>query len=69
MSIAQQVATPNPSRPARARSRPAQLAPARRRVRALVRICGLLALTALAVTLTIGTVAVGLVLLVSNVAS
>jgi hypothetical protein len=69
MSIAQQVATPTPSRPARRPSRPTHLAPARKPLRALLRICGLVAITAVAVALTIGTVAVGLVLLASNLAS
>jgi ferric-dicitrate binding protein FerR (iron transport regulator) len=69
MSIAQQVATPTPSRPARRPSRPLRPAPRRRPVRALLRICGLVAVTAVAVALTIGTVAVGLALIASNLAS
>jgi len=66
MSIAQQVATPSPSESARRPSRPLTPAPARRPVRALFRIVGLVALMSLGVTLTLGTIAVLLVLVASN---
>jgi hypothetical protein len=66
MSIAQQVATPNPSQQARHPSRPLVPAPKRRRVRALLGIAGLVAVMAVGVTLTLGTVAVLLVLVASN---
>jgi len=69
MSIAQQVATPTPSRPARRPAHALRPAPRRRPIRGLMRIFGLVALTAVAVALTIGTVAVGLVLLASNITS
>jgi hypothetical protein len=68
MSIAQQVATPTPSRPARRPSGPLQPAPVRRPGRALVRIFGLIALTALGVSLTLGTIAVAVLLVASNLA-
>ena len=69
MSIAQQVATPTPSRPARRTSAPLQPAPARRPVLVSLRIAGLLTITALGVALTVGTVAVALLFVLSNLAS
>jgi hypothetical protein len=69
MSIAQQVATPTPSRTARRASAPLQPAPPRRPVRVFLRIAGLLAITALGVALTVGAVAVALVLVLSSIAS
>ena len=68
MSIAQQVATPNPSEPARRPSRPLVPAPDRHRVRALFRLGGLVALMSLGLTLALGTVAVLLILVASNLA-
>jgi hypothetical protein len=68
MSIAQQVATPTLSRPARRPSAPLQPTPVRRPVRVLVRIGGLVAITALGVTLTLGAVAVALLVIASNLA-
>ncbi len=66
MSIAQQVATPTPSRPARRPSAPLQPVPARRPGRVLLCIAGLVAITALGFALTLGTVAVALLLVASN---
>jgi len=66
MSIAQQVATPTPSERTRHASRPLVPARKRHRIRALLGIGGLVVVMALGVTLTLGTVAVLLVLVASN---
>ncbi|MDQ1475830.1 MAG: hypothetical protein QOE62_1059 [Actinomycetota bacterium] len=66
MSIAQQIATraapPRPRRPAS----PLHPVPARRRVHALVRIACLLSMTALGAALTVGMVAIGIMVVASN---
>jgi hypothetical protein len=69
MSIAQQVATPTPSGPARRPSAALQPAPARRPVQVSLRIAGLLAITALGVALSVGTVAIAFLLVMSNLTS
>jgi hypothetical protein len=66
MSIAQQVATPSASEPARHRSGRLDTAPKRRPIRALLGISGLIAVIALGLTLTLGTLAVVMTLVVSN---
>ena len=68
MSIAQQVATPTPARPARRPSSPLQPAPPRRPFRVMLRIAGLVTITALGLALTLGTVAVLLLFVASNLA-
>jgi len=65
MSIAQQVATPTPSGKARCPAAPLQPG-ARRPVRTLLAIAALIAVTALGAVLTLGAVAIGLLLVVSN---
>lgn len=66
MSIAQQIATPTPKSRARRPSAPLQLVPAPRRAYTLGRIFVLVAITALGTALLAGTVAVGLMMLASN---
>jgi hypothetical protein len=66
VSIAQQIATPTPKSKARRPSAPLQPVPAPRRAYALGRIFVLVAITALGTALLAGTVAVGLMMLASN---
>jgi len=68
MSIAQQVATPTPARQARRPSAPLQPVPVRRPARALLRIAGLVTVTALGVALTLGTIAIVMLIVASNLA-
>ena len=66
MSIAQQITTRTPvSRPRRP-SAPLQPAPRRRRAFALVRIMGLMTLTALGAAFLVGTVAIGIMVVATN---
>jgi hypothetical protein len=65
MSIAQQVAMPTPSGEARRPSAPPQPGP-RRPLRTLLGIAALIAVTAVGAVLTFGAIAVGLLLVVSN---
>ena len=67
MSIAQQIATPNPTARARRRGAPLRPAPSSRRTFALVRILGLMTLTALGAALVAGTVAIAAMMLLSGV--
>ena len=66
MSIAQQIATPTPAAETRHPGAPMQPAPERRPVYALVRIIGLIALTSLGAALMAGTVAIGIMMVASN---
>jgi hypothetical protein len=66
VSIAHQIATRTaPSRPRRPGS-PLHAVPARRRVYALVRIACLLSITALGAAFAVGTVAIGIMVVASN---
>ena len=66
MSIAQQIATrPAPSRARRSGS-PLQPVAVRRRAYALVRIVCLIAITALGAAFAVGTVAIGIMVVASN---
>lgn len=67
MSIAQQIATPNPTARARRRGAPLRPVPSSRRTYALVRILGLTMLTALGAALVAGTVAIAAMMLLSGV--
>jgi hypothetical protein len=66
VSIAQQIATPNPTARARRRGAPPRPAPSSRRTYALVRILGLMVLTALGAALIAGTVATAAMMLLSG---
>lgn len=66
MSIAQQIATPTPKSNARRPSAPLRPAPTPRPAYTLGRIFVLLAITALGTALLAGTVAVGLMMVASN---
>ena len=68
MSIAQQIATPAPRTKARRTSSPLQPVPRRRPAYALGRIFALMTITALGAALLAGTVAIGLIMLASNLA-
>jgi hypothetical protein len=66
VSIAQQIATrPTPSRPRRVGS-PLHPVPVRRRAYALVRIACLMTITALGAAFLVGTVAIGIMVVASN---
>lgn len=66
MSIAQQIATPTPAIRARRPTAPLQAAPVPRRPWALVRIFGLIAVTALGTALIAGAVAVAIMMFASS---
>jgi hypothetical protein len=66
VSIAQQIATPAPKSKARRPSAPLVPVPAPRPAYALGRIFVLMAVTALGTALLVGTVAVGLMMVASN---
>ena len=68
MSIAQQIATPAAPAPSRGRRSGARLVPAppRRTGYALARIAGLVSVTAVLTALAVGVVAIGLLVLASN---
>lgn len=66
MSIAQQIATPTPAPKARRPNAPLQPVEDPRRLYALARITGLLALTALGVALLAGAVAISVIMVASN---
>jgi hypothetical protein len=67
VSIAQQIATPTPTAHTRAPRAPFRPAPPARRGYALVRIAGLIALTALGVSLIAGTIAIAMMVFASSV--
>jgi hypothetical protein len=66
VTIAQQIATPNPASRARRPAAPLQPVAAPRRLLALVRIAGLLALTALGTALFAGVVAISIMMVASS---
>ena len=66
MSIAQQIATPAPARRTRRSSAPLQPAPTPRPVYALVRIGGLVLLTALGAAFVVGTVGLAIIMVASS---
>ncbi len=66
MSIAQQIATPTPAPRTRRPSAPLRPVPVARPGSVLVRILGLVALTALGAALLTGTVAIGLMMFASS---
>ena len=66
MSIAQQIATPTPKSKARRPSAPLQPVPTPNRGYTLGRIFALMAVTALGTALLVGTVAIGLMMVASN---
>ena len=66
MSIAQQIATPTPARRTRRPSAPLTPAPIPRPGYTLVRLAGLVTLTALGTALIAGAVAITLLMLASN---
>jgi hypothetical protein len=66
VSIAQQIATPTTKSKARRPSAPLVPAPSPRPAYALGRIFGLMAITALGAALLVGTVAIGLIMVASN---
>lgn len=66
MSIAQQIATRTPPARPRRPGAPLQPVPPRRRLYALVRIAGLMTLTALGAAFLAGTVAIGIMVVASN---
>ena len=66
MSIAQQIATPTLAPKARRPAAPLQPAPAPNRKSTLMRLIGLMTLTALGVSLMVGTIAVGTFMLASS---
>ena len=66
MSIAQQIATPTPASRARRSSAPAQPAPKARRGYALLRIAGLMTVTAMGAAFIVGAVAIAIMMVASN---
>ena len=66
MSIAQQIATPTPAPRTRRRLAPLRPAPSSRRSYTLVRLLGLMMLTALGAVLVAGTLAIAVTMLASG---
>ncbi len=66
MSIAQQIATPTPASRTRRSSAPVVPAPAGRRGYALLRIAGLMSLTAMGAAFMVGAVAIAIMTVASN---
>ena len=66
MSIAQQIATPAPPRRARRATAPLQPAPSPRPLFALARIFALMTVTAMGAAFVVGTVAIAIMMIASN---
>lgn len=66
MSIAQQIATPTLAPKARRPSAPLQPAPAPNRTSTLVRLGGLMAITALGAALAVGSIAIAVMMVASS---
>jgi hypothetical protein len=66
VTIAEQIATPTPAPRTRRPSSPLMPVPEPRRVRALIHVLGLLSVTALGAALFAGAVAIGIMMVASN---